>query len=129
MVMKIWLDDKAKLKQGCKAYVKNMGLLGEKYIELTAGDKDGAFLPPDSVIIGEEPVDFEKVLAKADLIADSLKSISANVDERLHVNSQAIDEIFANLNSTTNKLEEFSVDLKLHPWKLLYREKKPAKKE
>lgn len=152
MELTAWLDESAKVHQGAQAYVKNMGLLGEKYIELTGGDNGTPFLTSDSLIIGQEPVDFEKLLAKGDTIADSLKSISQNLDERLKVNSQsidsiikdlaaishninerltvnrqAIDEIVANLHTATMNLEEFSGDLKMNPWKLMYRNNEKKK--
>ena len=154
MELTLWLDEKAKLREGAKAYVKNMGLLGEKYIELTGGNKAGAFLPADTLIIGEEPLDFEKLVAKGDVIADNLKVISENLSERLRINSQAIDnilkdlasithnvnerlavnhqaidEIIANLHTTTGNLEELSDDLKMNPWKLMYKGKERTRQK
>jgi len=153
MALKIWLNEKAKLREGAKAYVKNMGLLGEKYVELTAGENNMPFLAAGSLIIGQEPVDFEKLVAKGDIIADNLTaisrnlnerltlnseaidkilhnlaSISTNINERLSINREAIDKIVTNLHSATNNLEELTADLKVNPWKLLYREKKTTKK-
>ena len=155
MELTLWLEDNAKLREGTQAYVKNMGLLGEKYIEISAGDPGKPFLTAGAVIVGQEPVDFEKLIAKGDLIADNLKeltdnlnerlrinsqaideimvnlnvslkhiaSISSNIDDRLKVNQNAIDDIVANLNATSRNLEELSSDIKLNPWKLLYKEK------
>ena len=51
MELSIWLEERVKLREGAKAYVKNMGLLGEKYIELTGGNKDAAFLQPRPLIL------------------------------------------------------------------------------
>jgi len=156
MELTLWLKDSVRLRQGAKVHVKNMGLMGEKYIGISDGDKGAPFLESGAVIVGEDPVDFEKLLAKGDEIGTNLKEISANINERLKVNSQAIDEIIvnlnkstnhiasisenvderlavnrlaiddtvANLNSTSKNLTELSEDLKLNPWKLLYREKK-----
>lgn len=155
MEMTLLLEERAKLREGTKAFVKNMGLLGEKYIELSGGDRNAPFIGPGAVIVGQEPVDFEKLLAKGDVIADNLteisqnlnqrlknngealdsiiadlkvtmknmSSISANVNERLAVNRQAIDDIIANLDSSSQNLEDLSADLKLNPWKLLYKAK------
>lgn len=160
MEMTLLIENKAKLREGAKAYVKNMGLLGEKYIELTGGDANAPFLNPGALIVGQEPVDFEKLLAKGDTIADNLteisqnlnqrlknngealdsiiadlkvtmknmSSISTNVNERLAVNRESIDDTIANLNASSQNLEELSADLKVNPWKLLYKAKdKPAK--
>ena len=155
MELTLWLEDTAKLREGTKAFVKNMGLLGEKYIEVTGGEAGRPFLAAGAVIETQEPVDFEKLIAKGDVIADNLKELTDNLNERLRINSQAIDEIMvnlnvslkhiaaisgninerltinqnaideivANLNTTSRNLEELSGDLKLNPWKLLYKEK------
>lgn len=123
MELTIWLDEVAKLHAGAEAYVKNMGLLGEKYIGLTAGDPAQPFLMAGNLIVGTEPIDLEHLLAKGDVIADNLKDITTNVNERLRVNSTAIDDMIANLNNTSQNLVELSVDLKQNPWKLLYKER------
>lgn len=156
----LWVNGKAKLRQGAKAYIKNLGFMGEKYVGLTSGDKGAAYLAPGSIIVGQEPPDFERILSQGEEIAKRLKSISINIDERLEVNREAVDEILANLNSTmkdlasivenanerlkTNEkkidatvsnmhdlsvnLEELSYDLKLNPWKIMYRGKEKRKK-
>ena len=148
MELVIWLDDQAQLRQGAKAYVKNMGFMGEKYVGLTAGEKGAPVLSPDSTIVGESPADLDKLLRDGQEIAAQLKevsqninerlkvnkdhidrtlanlhSISDNLDERLRVNKEHIDELMSHLHSTSVNLDQFTYDLKLHPWKLLYRSK------
>lgn len=155
MELVLWLKQEARLREGAQASINVMGLIGEKYVELTSGNKDGAFLEPGSLIIGNDPIDFEKLMAKGDVLVDNLMNISTNINERLKVNSQAIDEILANmrtitsnltsitsnvnerltlnrqhiddivihLNATSQNLEELSSDLKVNPWKLLYKGK------
>jgi len=145
----MWLHAHAKLHQGAKAYVKNMGFMGEKYIALTSGDEGTGFIPADSVLIGEEPADFQKILVEGQDVATNLKNISTQLNERLKVNSQSIDETMLHLASISKNIderlavnkehidsmagalsrasqnfEEMSFDLKQNPWKLLYRPKK-----
>ncbi len=155
MELLLWVSDKVKLRVGSQAYVKNLGFMGEKFIGLTSGNKGEAYLAPGSVIIGQEPPNFEKLLSEGQEIAKRLKSISVNIDERLETNREALDETLFNLNLTmkdlasiTNNvnerlskndekiddtitnlhtlsvnLEELSYDLKLNPWKIMYRGK------
>jgi len=159
----LWIEDKARLRQGAKAYVKNLGFMGEKYVGLTSGDVGAAYLAPGSLIIGHDPPDFGKLLSDGQEIATRLKSITQNIDERLTVNKGLVDETLANLNSTMKdlaslvknanerlgvnekkiddtvanlhhlsvNLEELSYDLKLNPWKIMYRgkEKKISESE
>jgi len=100
----LWINDTARLRQGAKAYIKNLGFMGEKYVGLTSGDVGGAYLAPGSIIIGHEPPNFEKLLSDGQAIATRLKSISQNIDERLTVNKDRVDETLANLNSTMKDL-------------------------
>lgn len=157
----LWLNEKAKLREGAKAYIKNLGFMGEKYIGLTSGNKGGAYLAADSVIMGQEPANFEQLISDGEEIAKRLKSISQNIDERLENNKEDLDETLSNLNvvmkdlagiarninerlsanekkiddTITNmhdlsvNLEELSYDLKLNPWKIMYRGKKANKKD
>ena len=149
MELTLRINEGVKLRQDTKANVRNLGLFGEKFIGLTTGDNTSPFLEPGSSIWGEEPMDFEKLLVKGDKIADNLEGITQNINERLKINSQAIDdsiqniaaistnikerisinkesidEIIANLKTATQNLEELSADIKQNPWKLLYQPKK-----
>ena len=156
----LWVNENAKLRTGAKAYVKNLGFMGEKYVGLTSGDKGGAYLAPGSVIVGQEPPDFGKILSEGQEISKRLKSISQNIDERLENNKGLLDETLSNLNvamkdlasiihnadeqlktnekkiddTITNlhdlsvNLEELSYDLKLNPWKIMYRGKEKKNK-
>lgn len=151
----LWLRDDAKLREGAKAFVKTMGFLGDKYLGLTPGDPHAPFLKPGAVIMGQEPVDLEELMAEGKEIAQNIKEISENINERMRINAASIDKIIANVNDATaniaslsgniderlrvnqghidaliahlsaagKNLEEMSEDLKMNPWKLLYREK------
>jgi phospholipid/cholesterol/gamma-HCH transport system substrate-binding protein len=151
----LWVNESARLRKGAKAYIKNLGFMGEKYVGLTSGDIGEAYLLPGSVIIGENPPNFEKLISDGQEIATRLNSIARNIDERLTVNKETVDETLVNLNSAMKdlasivknanerlganerkiddtvanlhdlsvNLEELSYDLKLNPWKIMYRGK------
>lgn len=146
MEVTLWIKESAKVREGARAYVKNMGLLGEKYIGLTSGSQGAGFLSPDSVVKGVEPGSLENIMADGEVIAANLKevseslnarfddilanlqiaskniaSISQNVNERLTLNDEHIDEMVASLSSASQNLEELSYDLKINPWKLMYK--------
>ncbi|MFA5087852.1 MAG: MlaD family protein [Candidatus Omnitrophota bacterium] len=153
MELTLFIRDGFKIHPGAQVYVKNMGLLGEKYIGLTLGDSKKGYLPPGSSLQGEEPANLEKIMADGEDIASNLKEISERINERLKINSTSIDEIIANLKATSQKVssmaeslherleinknsfddivsnldaatqnfEEMSCDLKINPWKLMYK--------
>ena len=161
MILTLWLDEGARIREGSKAYVKMMGFMGEKYVGLTFGDPKAPFLNPGAMVTGITPADFDQLmiegsevatqvkeiavninqhlkkndeaidrtLANLDVSMKNIASITTNVDERLKVNQTSIDEIIAHLHSGTQNLDEMTYDLKLNPWKLLYRPKYEKPKE
>lgn len=108
----LWINAEAKLHEGARAYVKNMGFLGEKYVALTSGQDGTPFMVSDSVIQGENPVDFQEILSKGNDIATNVKAITAQVEERLRVNSEAIDRIMADMRTTMNNMAFISGNVK-----------------
>ncbi len=110
--LSLWMKEEAQLHQGAKAFVKNMGFLGEKYVALTSGQDGTPFLQPDAVIQGETPVDFQDILAKGEAIATNMKKITEQVEERLRVNSAAIDTTMADLRTTMNNLSSITGNVK-----------------
>lgn len=155
MELDIWLDKTAQLREGAKAYVKNMGFLGEKYVGLSSGNAGAPYLKEGSILVGDEPADLDKLLQDGQVITKNFKDISGNINERLTVNEEAIDrivnnvdsamkniasisqnlderlkkneehidQIFVKLESSAVNLDQFTYDLKLNPWKLMYRTK------
>ncbi len=148
MELTVWLNEGVKVHQDARAYVKNMGFLGEKYVGLTSGDAKKSYLQAGDLIVGNEPADLDKVLAQAQeitaIINQKLKnndqaidrifvnldktmanatSITDNVNERLAVNKTNIDEIVTNLKSTSVNLDLMTYDIMMNPWKLIFRTK------
>ncbi|MEW5895565.1 MAG: MlaD family protein [Candidatus Omnitrophota bacterium] len=112
MQVKLWMQDHVKLHEGAQAFIKNLGFLGEKYVGLTTGDDTKAFLKPGSIIRGDEPPSFEKLLSQGDKIALNLESISTQLDERLKNNARSIDSIILNLDTTVKDFASISAIIK-----------------
>ena len=136
VLLSLWLDSSAKVREDSKASIATMGLMGEKYIELSSGSKDSAFLKEGSLIVGKEPLNMEEVIDKAMVIADNLnagitdlRKLTNDVDATVTGNRSKIDEIIDNMTKTSKNFEAFSDDLKRNPWKLLVKTKEtpPAK--
>ena len=73
------LDKKQKLTVGTSAAIANLGLLGEKYVELVPGPPDAPPLPPDAVLIGKTPVSFDDAIAKIDEIGSSIQKVTGQL--------------------------------------------------
>ena len=65
----------------------------------------------------------DRIVENFDVSMEHVRSVTANLDERLTINENRIDNMMSNFETMSKNLEEFSYDVKLNPWKLLYKEK------
>ena len=124
------LERKAKLREGALAKVATLGLMGEKYIELTPGEEGSAIIKANSTIPGKDPADMDAIVQEAQAMMktasvtmDNISKLAVNLNDAVKDNKSGIDEIVDNLKSTTQNFEEFSDDIKRNPWKLLVKGK------
>ncbi|MFC1631762.1 MlaD family protein [Candidatus Omnitrophota bacterium] len=136
VLLTLWLDVNAKVRDDSKAFVTTMGLMGEKYVELSAGSAAAEFLAPGSTIIGREPFDTAKFIEKGEQIAEnldqaivSMRNLSEGVNEVIIVHREDLDKMLKNLVVTSENMKAFSDDVKWHPWKLIRKSKSQKPKE
>lgn len=130
ILLTLVLKEKAKVREGTKAYVSMLGLMGEKYVEISDGPKGAAFLKPGSIIIGVDPSSMDelidigkKVVAEVELTMVDIRKLTNHLDELVVENREDIDFMIDKLKATSTNFEEFSNDIKRHPWKLLMKGK------
>lgn len=83
------LEQPVALTEGSYARIANLGLLGEKYIELIPGPTDAPPLPPGSVLPGKTPPTIDEAIAKINDIGTSIQQVTgslsgANLGESLN---------------------------------------------
>ncbi len=122
----LWLEERAKVKKDARAYITALGLMGEKYIEISPGSPEAPYLKPGETINGEDPLEFDALARKGENIAEALEETLANIkllaensNQVIIDNKSKIDSIFDNLEMTTQNFVEFSADVKKNPWKLM----------
>lgn len=122
ILIKLWLDSSAKIREDAAVSIKTLGLMGEKYIQITS--RQGNFVKPDSTIPGKPYTDLDSMMEQAKLLTDEAKNLAASLNYAVTDNKERVSAIVKNLESTSVNLEELSADLKNHPWKLLSKPKK-----
>ena len=120
----LFLNDDAKAREDSKFYITTLGMMGEKYIEITGGSSGSPFRDVEKPVIGENPFQLESLLDKADDMAQNLDEALENINKLTgHVDDivtrKEIDVTLDNIESITQNFKDFSADLKAHPWKLL----------
>ncbi len=130
VLLTLLLKEKFKVREGTKAYVSMLGMMGEKYIELTDGPKGAEFLKSGSTIVGEDPAMMEELIELGKKIGEEveatmieIRSLTQNLDQLVVGNREDIDFAIDKLKATAANLEEFSDDVKRNPWKLLMKGK------
>jgi phospholipid/cholesterol/gamma-HCH transport system substrate-binding protein len=132
--------------------VNQLGMMGEKYIEIFPGTDTRNFFQEGQTIIGKDPIAQEAISTRVMEVSNKLESAiggvnrlisdQKNIDsigatlEHLSVMTGSLDDILVNMKEgkgTVGKLlyderlyddlEGLAADLKEHPWKLLYRPK------
>lgn len=131
----LWLKEGVKVRQDSEAYSTTLGLMGEKYIEIRAG-QTGEVVQDGGTIAGRDPVRLEdiveigtKVAGDISKMASDISSMARHVDEAVVDNRPKINNIFSNLEETSANFKEFSEDIKYHPWKILMKGREKSKQE
>jgi len=109
-----WINDKTKIEEDAVFTINTLGLLGEKYLEIFPGTMGRRLLKNDDTIIGKDPVAMEKVTEDLAAISDSVRILV----EKIKKGEGTVGKFFMD-DSIYKNLEEFTADIKRHPWKLL----------
>jgi phospholipid/cholesterol/gamma-HCH transport system substrate-binding protein len=132
----IWIEEGVKIRKDSIAYITTLGMMGEKYVEIRAGSMGAEYAQPDEIIPSQEPVSLEDLIKMATDIgnnvskmAQDISKVANNVDSVIQDNKPKLARIFNNLESTSENFEDFSQDLKWHPWKVLARGKEKSRLE
>jgi phospholipid/cholesterol/gamma-HCH transport system substrate-binding protein len=77
------LDREVELRRGASASIANLGLLGEKYVELVPGPVGAPELPEGTTLKGDIPVSFDQITKLARDIEVDVKDITRNLNRSL----------------------------------------------
>jgi len=110
----VWINDGAKVEEDSVVTINTLGLLGEKYLEIFPGTSGKAVLKNNDVITGKDPVPMEKITENLANLSESIKTIV----DKIKNGEGTVGKLLMD-DSVYKNLEEFTADIKRHPWKLL----------
>ncbi|MEA3490072.1 MAG: MlaD family protein [Candidatus Omnitrophota bacterium] len=136
----LWVTGETKIEKDSVARINTLGLLGEQYLEITPGTSNH-FLKAGNTIVGKSPVNVGLQMERMVELVDSAAIIFQNVaegkgtlgkflvDDTIYNDLETIFGRLSRGEGTIGKLlveervydniEEFTSDIKAHPWKLL----------
>ena len=126
ILLTIRVSGDIQLRKDSESFINTLGLMGEKFVELTPGSNQQPLLPPGSVIDGTDPIPMYLLIQKADLLADrmeemteSLNPLMKRLDGLMEGHQEEVSKIITNIDETTANLRDMTHDLKFRPWRLL----------
>ena len=110
--------------------------MGEKYIQISSPGGEN-FIMPGQVLEGKASMDLDVLMGEAEglsediktlignvgSLTDEVKKLAKNLNYTVEGNQDSISAMIENFEATSKNFEEFSQDIKRHPWKLLFKPK------
>jgi phospholipid/cholesterol/gamma-HCH transport system substrate-binding protein len=156
--VELWIKENTMIPSDSVVTVNQLGMMGEKYIEITPGEDTKNFFKTDEIIIGKDPIAQEAISTRVMEVSNKLENAIGGVDRLINdgKNVESIGETLENLSSLTGSLDEIilevkegegnigkllydervydnlhglTADLKENPWKLLYRPKRSKREK
>ena len=145
----LWVKKDTKIPADSMVTINQLGLLGEKYIEIIPGQEINNYFQEGKVYIGKEPIAQEAISERVMQVATKVETAVGGVNDIVH-NDQYKSDIggtLEHLNSLTGSLDDIlgnvregkgtvgklfydeglyddlhglTSDLKANPWKLLH---------
>jgi phospholipid/cholesterol/gamma-HCH transport system substrate-binding protein len=120
-----WVAEDIHIEKDAQAYINTLGVVGEKYLEILPGSAEVGYLKNGDMITGNDSVPMEKITQRAYKITEDLQATLSSLREGKGTMGKFLTD-----DAVYKNLEEFTADIKAHPWKLLVKGKeKPADKK
>ena len=152
--LSIWVSQNTWINENAKAAINTLGLLGEKYLEISPGTRDTRLLQKGDTLRGNDPVSTEELARSTKELIEKIGALTESVnkiagDEALRA---SLKNTFSNVEALSGDLRDFLsyakqgkgtigrlmsddtlykhidemiLDIKQHPWKLLFKPPEP----
>lgn len=99
ITIELGLKQGTKLYKGTKAFITQIGFVGDIYLLLAVNETRNELIPTGSRIPSEDPVEFNLIMAKVDAIAVSVDTLVKNLNKVLSdKNIKEMESLFENVN-------------------------------
>lgn len=121
------ISNTAKIREDCRVYIATVGLMGEKYVEISHTNNKGNYVENGAVLNGENPFQMEEIVDNANSTLGELKNLAININKMIEENRGVINDTLVNFKVSSINFAEFSSDIRNHPWKLFIKHDKKSR--
>ncbi len=126
VLVTIKVSQDAFVRKDSVAYIDTLGMMGEKFIEISVGSNDAPPMDVGQEIQGLDPIPMHVLIRKMNLLADQVSVMTESLNPLLKTmndvvggNKEEISKSIGNLHEVTVNLRDMTAELKLHPWRLV----------
>jgi phospholipid/cholesterol/gamma-HCH transport system substrate-binding protein len=126
VLVTVKVSNDAYVRKDSVAYIDTLGMMGEKFVEISVGSKDAPPREAGKVIEGEDPIPMHVLIKKMNLLADEVEQMTESLNPLLKTvnsvvggNQEEISKTLGNLHEVSANLRDMTADLKLRPWRLV----------
>jgi phospholipid/cholesterol/gamma-HCH transport system substrate-binding protein len=78
------INPQARVRKDSRAFIRNLGMMGAKYVEITQGSPESPEAAPGEVLQGEAPASISQVIETGQQIAQQLQGTTKEIQEWIH---------------------------------------------
>ncbi len=106
--IKMFIYEDVKIREGSKAAVSSMGIMGEKYVEIFPGPPEKPFLKENSYVEGIQPLSIDQIGQTFYSLGEDVKSVGKIIIDSLTepTGENRLKNLIYNLEQISNNLNE-----------------------
>jgi phospholipid/cholesterol/gamma-HCH transport system substrate-binding protein len=101
-VVTLRLETPVELYQGADASIANLGLLGDKFIDLRTGDASAPVLGPESILPGRTPLGWDDAMGRIGGISESIEETLSALDPA--ETGETLKRLLASMEATVENI-------------------------
>jgi phospholipid/cholesterol/gamma-HCH transport system substrate-binding protein len=113
IALTLLIDPKARVRKDSKAYIRNLGMMGSKYVEISPGSPGSPEIAPGDTLEGETPSSLAEVIEIGQQMAQTLQGTIVEIHglvQEIRQNAP-IQQLFQNANGFMEDMRQRSKDL------------------
>ncbi|HTL47472.1 MAG TPA: MlaD family protein [Verrucomicrobiae bacterium] len=126
VVLTAKISDKIILRKDTQGFIDTLGLMGEKFLELSPGTAGQPELTGGEAIPGLDPIPMHVMIRKMNMLADLMEELTRELNPMLKDmngmlsgHQEEIAKTIANAQEISANIRDMTQDLKYHPWRLV----------